>query len=171
MWFEIEIPTSPLHSCSFIHPLAMLFKTIAAISVIAPAIRAQAQPIHVQNNTWNSSFNLSPSQIAAANLSSTTLKSRRTSNAQIGPPGPSLRTIFTILPPVNTSTLPGTLLVVEKSWTQISTHWPTVLPYLGYCLSRKHSMAPPYQHQHTSCGHGKQKHSTIHHSTYPACQS
>jgi hypothetical protein len=53
--------------------MLLQLQATSIISVVAPDIWAQAQVqhIHVQNNTWNSSFTLPPFQIAAANLLST----------------------------------------------------------------------------------------------------
>jgi hypothetical protein len=93
----------------------MLLKTILIIDAVALAIWAQVQPIHNQN--WNSSFTLSPAEIAAANLSSTLTNNvevatrfKRTNWAT----GSVTEDHFYNAPLVNTSTLPGTLLAVEE---------------------------------------------------------
>jgi alpha-beta hydrolase superfamily lysophospholipase len=95
----------------------MLLKTSSVITVVAPAVWAREQPIHVQNNTWNSIFTLAPAQIAAANLSSTLVNNievatnfERTNWAT----GSITEDRFYNAPPVNTSTPPGTLLAVEE---------------------------------------------------------
>jgi hypothetical protein len=112
----------------------MLLKATSIISIVAPAIWAQVQPIHVQNNTWNSSFTLSPSQIAAADLSSTLVNNvematnfERTNWAT----GTIADNIFYNAPPVNKTTPPGTLLAVEEV---TDTNRYTLAP--GLALSR-----------------------------------
>jgi hypothetical protein len=112
----------------------MLLKTMSIINLVPLATWAQVQPIHIQNNTWNSSFPLSPAQIAAANLSSTLVsnveiatKFERTNWATES----IAEDHFYNAPPVNTSTSPGTLLAVEEV---TDTNLYTLAP--GLALSR-----------------------------------
>jgi hypothetical protein len=116
--WRTHLPTA-WNSSGFIHLtlVTMLLKKILIIDAVALAIWAHVQPIHIQNNTWNSCFTFSPAQIAAANLSSILVNNieiatnfERTNWAT----GSITEDHFYNAPPVNTSTPPGTLLAVEE---------------------------------------------------------
>jgi pimeloyl-ACP methyl ester carboxylesterase len=90
---------------------------LGVIVLLVAVAWAQLQPIHVQNNTFNSSFTLSPLQIEQANLSQTLANNveiavnfERT-NWATGSVG---KGSFYDPPSVNASTPPGTLLAVEE---------------------------------------------------------
>jgi pimeloyl-ACP methyl ester carboxylesterase len=98
------------------------------------AVQAQIQPIYVQNNTFNSSFTLTPSQISTANLSATlahniqiAVNFERTNWAT----GSVFDDAIYVPPAVNASTPPGTLLAVENF---TNTDLYTLAP--GLALSR-----------------------------------
>jgi pimeloyl-ACP methyl ester carboxylesterase len=113
----------------------MLLPTFLAIHLLyTRTIQSQLLPIHIQNNTFNSSFTLSPFQIASANLSSTLA-----SNIEIGlnfertnwATGSIATDPFYTAPLLNASTPPGTLLSVEAV---TNTNLYTIAP--GLALSR-----------------------------------
>lgn len=105
-----------------------------SLILFAVSIHAQLQPIHVQNNTYNSNFALSPTQIAAADLPAIlannveiALNFERTNWAT----GSVSSDLFYAAPAVNASTPPGTLLAVEDV---TNTSLYTLAP--GLALSR-----------------------------------
>jgi pimeloyl-ACP methyl ester carboxylesterase len=105
-----------------------------SLILFASSIHAQLQPIHIQNNTYNSNFALSPTQIQAANLSATlannveiALNFERTNWAT----GSVASDPFYAAPATNASTPPGTLLAVEDI---TNTSLYTLAP--GLALSR-----------------------------------
>lgn len=112
----------------------LLLTTLCVDLLLVFSVQAQLQPIHVQNNTFNSSFSLSPAQIQAANLSAIL-----TSNVEIAvnfertnwATGSVAQDPFYTPPPVNKSTPPGTLLAVEQV---TNTNLYTLAP--GLALSR-----------------------------------
>jgi alpha-beta hydrolase superfamily lysophospholipase len=96
----------------------MLVPNIFGTTLLLVAVGwAHLQPIHVQNNTFNSSFTLSSLQIRQANLSQTLA-----SNVEIAvnfertnwATGSVGKDSFYRSPQVNASTPPGTLLAVEE---------------------------------------------------------
>jgi pimeloyl-ACP methyl ester carboxylesterase len=113
----------------------MFLPTLLAIHLLhARAVHSQLQPIHIQNNTFNSNFTLSASQIASANLSTTlasnievALNFERTNWAT----GSIASDPFYTVSPLNASTPPGTLLSVE---IVTNTNLYTLSP--GLALSR-----------------------------------
>lgn len=104
------------------------------LQIFATVLNAQQQPIHVQSNTFNSSYKLSAFQVHDSNLSSVlasnveiALNFERTNWAtdSIG------NDPFYQTPPLNTSTSPGTLLRTEA---YTNTSYYTIAPNLA--LSR-----------------------------------